>query len=113
MARDLRRDWLVSAAEFAAQRSDYFARHGTMRMTLHTPRMPNVQAPHDQDELYLILRGHGRFEKAGEVRAFGPGDAIFVEAGAEHSFVERSDDTELWILFWGPEVPETETADAD
>lgn len=100
--RDLRRDWLVTASEFESNRSTYFVRHGTMRMTLHKPVMPNRQEPHEQDEFYLILRGHGRFTKAAETRAFGPGDAIFVEAGVEHRFEEISEDTLLWIQFWGP-----------
>ena len=100
--RDLPSEWLVSSAEFEANRSDYFVRRGTMKMMLHQPVMPNRQQPHDQDELYLIQAGHGRFTKSGETRSFGPGDVIFVEAGAEHRFDEISDDTRLWILFWGP-----------
>jgi mannose-6-phosphate isomerase-like protein (cupin superfamily) len=107
--RKLRKDWLVSREQFEAQRSNYFVRHGTMRMTLHKPILPNVQTPHEQDELYLIQCGCGRFTKSGETRAFGPGDAIFVEAGAEHRFDEISEDTLLWILFWGPPGGETET----
>ena len=100
--RDLRRDWLVTADEFEANRSAYFVRHGTMRMTLHQPIMPNRQQPHDQDEFYLVVRGRGRFTKAGETRDFAAGDAIFVEAGAEHRFDAISDDTLVWIQFWGP-----------
>ena len=95
-------DWLIAHAEFAAHKGEDRFRHGSMRMKLHTPRMPNLQAPHEQDELYLIVSGHGRFTKEGKTRAFGPGDAIFVEAGADHRFDEISEDTLLWIQFWGP-----------
>ena len=99
--RDLRKDWLVTWQEFEANRSEYFVRHGTMRMMLHKPAIPNLQQPHDQDELYLILRGSGRFTKAGETRSFGVGDALFVEAGVEHRFEDMTDDTLMWIVFWG------------
>lgn len=95
-------DWLVTHAEALARKSQDVLRHGTLRMKLHTPVMPKIQAPHDQDELYLVLQGKGTFTKAGETRAFGPGDAILVEAGVEHAFETISDDTLLWILFWGP-----------
>ena len=101
-------NWLVTHAEFLAHKSEDRLRHGSFRMKLHTPNMPNVQQPHDQDELYLIVTGNGRFTKRGETRAFGPGDAIFVEAGADHRFDEISDDTLLWILFWGPPGGEQE-----
>ena len=96
-------DWLVSAERFAARRGEYLMRHGTMRVMPHRPTMPNLQTPHSQDELYLIVRGTGRFTKNGETAAVGAGDALFVEAGAEHHFDEIDDDFWLWIVFWGPE----------
>ena len=34
---------------------------------------------------------------------FGPGDLIFVPAGAEHRFEDFSDDLETWVAFYGPE----------
>ena len=32
---------------------------GTLQLKLSCPVRPNVQAPHDQDELYVVVRGHG------------------------------------------------------
>ena len=96
-------NWLVRADDFAARRGEYLMRHGTMRAMPHRPTMPNRQSPHGQDELYLVMRGGGTFTKNGETVRFGPGDAIFVEAGAEHRFEAIDDDLWLWIVFWGPE----------
>ncbi len=103
MVRDLRQDWLVSATEFYANRGQYPARHGTMRLMLYQPTTSDLQQPHKQDELYIIAKGHGSFDKAGEIRKFGKGDIIFVEAGVAHHFAEVSDDTEIWVVFWGPD----------
>ena len=33
---------------------------------------------------------------------FGPGDALYVDAGVEHRFVEFSDDFAVWVVFYGP-----------
>ena len=95
--------WLVRADDFAARRGEYLMRHGSMRAMPHRPTMPNRQSPHTQDELYLVMRGGGAFTKNGETVRFGPGDAIFVEAGAEHRFEAIDDDLLLWIVFWGPD----------
>lgn len=111
--RNLRKDWLVTRAEFAERHDEYFVHHGTMRMRMDRPTMPNVQEPHEQDELYLIISGSGRFVKAGEERAFSAGDAIFAEAGCEHHFAEITPDMRMWILYWGPDGGEKEHTDAD
>ena len=44
------------------------------------------QQPHADDEVYVGLEGTGVLEVAGESVPIGPGQAIFVEAGAEHRF---------------------------
>ncbi|BAK68277.1 hypothetical protein SLG_36020 [Sphingobium sp. SYK-6] len=105
------RDWLVTPGEAhaalpetgEAMRYADLMRHGTMSLGLYAPRGPDTQSPHSRDELYIIASGSGLFVKNGEQRAFGPQDAIFVEAGAEHRFVEMSDDFAAWVIFWGPE----------
>ena len=86
-----------------AMRFAYALRHGTMKVGLFAPRGPDDQSPHRQDELYVIAAGSGRFDKAGDFRAFGPGDVLFVEAGAVHRFVDCSDDFAAWVIFWGPD----------
>jgi mannose-6-phosphate isomerase-like protein (cupin superfamily) len=77
--------------------------HGTMRTLLYAPRGSDPQTPHAQDEIYIVHAGSGRFRKGDAVRAFGPGDVIFVEAGAVHRFEDFTDDFAAWAVFWGPE----------
>jgi mannose-6-phosphate isomerase-like protein (cupin superfamily) len=84
------------------QHFHYPLRHGTMRIGASMPQGVNVQTPHDQDELYIVASGRGDFVKNGARVAFAPGDAIFVEAGAEHHFENFSEDFITWIIFWGP-----------
>lgn len=44
------------------------------------------QQPHDDDEVYVVLSGRGTLEVEGKSFAVSEGDALFVEAGAEHHF---------------------------
>ena len=47
---------------------------------------PDRQQPHADDEIYVVLEGSGTLEVRGEPVHLGDGDAVFVEAGAEHRF---------------------------
>ena len=47
---------------------------------------PDRQQPHDDDEIYVVLEGRGTLEVEGEPVRLAEGDAVFVEAGAEHRF---------------------------
>jgi mannose-6-phosphate isomerase-like protein (cupin superfamily) len=101
-------DWLqsevpiVDALSRASQPFVEAMRHGTMSVELYAPRGIDRQTPHAQDELYLIRSGTGLFSKAGEQRAFKPGDWIFVKAGVEHRFERFSEDFSTWVVFYGP-----------
>ena len=104
-------DWLVPVEQIMRQleampegkRFHYPIRHGSMRVGVYAPTPPHdPQSPHDQDELYIVIAGSGRFVKGGEARAFGPGDVIFVEAGVPHRFEEFGPDFATWVVFWGP-----------
>ena len=44
------------------------------------------QQPHDDDEVYVVLEGTGVLEVEGESVPVAEGDAVFVEAGADHRF---------------------------
>ncbi len=71
---------------------------------------PNRQTLHLQDEVYVVLRGHGVLFHDGCRDPFHAGDLLFVAAGVEHHFEEFSDDLAVWIVFYGPpggEVPES------
>jgi mannose-6-phosphate isomerase-like protein (cupin superfamily) len=44
------------------------------------------QQPHADDEVYVVLEGSGTLEVSGENVPVREGNAVFVEAGAEHRF---------------------------
>jgi mannose-6-phosphate isomerase-like protein (cupin superfamily) len=95
-----------AAAAIPADAASRFAQvftHGTLRLGLYTPRGSDPQQPHDQDEVYIILRGNGWFVNGDARHEFGPGDALFVPAGVDHRFEDFSDDLSVWVVFYGPE----------
>jgi mannose-6-phosphate isomerase-like protein (cupin superfamily) len=47
---------------------------------------PDTQQPHEDDEVYVVLEGRGVLEVAGNSFSVAEGDALFVEAGADHRF---------------------------
>jgi mannose-6-phosphate isomerase-like protein (cupin superfamily) len=47
---------------------------------------PDRQQPHADDEVYVVLEGSGVLEVEGESVPVAEGDAVFVEAGADHRF---------------------------
>ena len=47
---------------------------------------PDRQQPHADDEVYVVLGGHGTLEIEGTTVELHPGNAVFVPAGAEHRF---------------------------
>jgi mannose-6-phosphate isomerase-like protein (cupin superfamily) len=47
---------------------------------------PDRQQPHEDDELYVVLKGRGALNVAGEAVHLKEGQAAFVAAGVEHRF---------------------------
>jgi mannose-6-phosphate isomerase-like protein (cupin superfamily) len=47
---------------------------------------PDLQEPHDRDEVYVVLEGSGTLTVADERTELDPGDGAFVAAGTEHRF---------------------------
>ena len=47
---------------------------------------PDTQQPHSDDEVYVVLEGRGTLEVEGQAFPVSEGDALFVEAGADHRF---------------------------
>lgn len=86
----------------AGARSALVMRHGSMTLRHYKPEGRDLQTPHDQDEVYIVIAGTGRFTVDGETVDFGPGDALFAAAGADHRFVDFSNDFETWVIFYGP-----------
>ena len=76
--------------------------HGTMELGYYRPVGTDNQAPHEQDEIYIVHTGTGVFQLGDESIDFAPGDALFVPAGISHRFIEFSEDFGTWVIFWGP-----------
>jgi mannose-6-phosphate isomerase-like protein (cupin superfamily) len=47
---------------------------------------PDRQQPHEDDEIYVVLEGSGVLDVEGKSVPVKVGDAVFVEAGADHRF---------------------------
>jgi mannose-6-phosphate isomerase-like protein (cupin superfamily) len=84
---------------------------GTLKAMLALGRfapLPRPTTPHAQDEVYVVVRGRGVFLHDSKRDPFGPGDLLFVAAGAEHRFEDFTEDLAVWVIFYGPsggEVP--------
>jgi mannose-6-phosphate isomerase-like protein (cupin superfamily) len=76
-------------------------KRGTLDLKLSIPVPPNRQSPHNQDELYVVVRGHGVLVHDGKRDDFAAGDVLFVAAGVEHHYEEFSADLALWRIFYG------------
>jgi mannose-6-phosphate isomerase-like protein (cupin superfamily) len=61
-------------------------------------------------ELYVVLKGNGVLVVEDSRHSFAAGDALFVPANTEHSFVEFTDDLVTWAVFWGPKGGELQGA---
>ena len=59
----------------------------------------DLQAPHDEDEVYYVVSGRGRVEIEGEQRAVGPGSILYIGATSDHSFFEIEEDLTLLVFF--------------
>lgn len=59
----------------------------------------DLQAPHDEDEVYYVLRGRGRLRVGGEEQTVGPGSVLYVRATSEHSFFEIDEEITLLVFF--------------
>jgi len=83
-------------------------RRGTMSAGLYAPHESDDQTPHDQDEVYVVIDGTGFFRIGEEREPFGPGDLLFVPAGADHKFEDFTPNFSVWAVFYGPPGGETQ-----
>jgi len=60
------------------------------------------QTPHALDERYFVIWGRATFACGPDVREVTVGDAIFVEAGDHHRFVDIVEDLSLLVVFAPP-----------
>ncbi len=83
-------------------------RHGSMSLLFFSPEGRDYQTSHDQDELYLVLKGSGTLEIEGQPIEFQAGDALFVPASKSHRFIRFEKGIEMWAIFYGPTGGETD-----
>ena len=75
---------------------------GNFEVEIYAPRVTDPQQPHTRDEVYIVVSGRGEFILEGATHQFEAHDLFFVPAGAEHRFVNFTDDLVVWAIFYGP-----------
>jgi mannose-6-phosphate isomerase-like protein (cupin superfamily) len=85
----------------AGERAALALKRGTLDIMLSVPVPPNIQTPHEQDELYVVIRGQGVLVHDGRRNPFAAGDILFVAAGVDHHYADFSADLALWRIFYG------------
>ena len=96
---------LVAESERGDQRWREFLRVPSLSMGLYRLRAGQAdgQAPHTEDEVYLVICGKASFRAGGREQAVAPGSVIFVERAAEHRFVDITEDMTVLVFFAPPE----------
>ncbi len=61
----------------------------------------DLQTPHGEDEVYVVMRGRCRFRAGEDEREVGTGSVLFVPARMDHRFVEIRERLEA-LVFFGP-----------
>ncbi|HET9680619.1 MAG TPA: cupin domain-containing protein [Candidatus Limnocylindrales bacterium] len=82
-----------------------FLRRDSMSAGLYVlrAREADPQTPHNQDELYYVISGHGRIRVEDEDRPVDPGSVVFVAAHADHRFHSITADLTILVVFAPPE----------
>jgi mannose-6-phosphate isomerase-like protein (cupin superfamily) len=57
------------------------------------------QAPHSEDEIYVVVRGRARLATDTAEVDVGPGSVIHVPAHEAHQFVDVSEDLSVLVVF--------------
>lgn len=64
---------------------------------------PDQQSPHTEDEIYVVTAGRATFVDAAGSVPVASGATVFVAAGAEHRFVDVTEDFAAVVVFAPPE----------
>jgi mannose-6-phosphate isomerase-like protein (cupin superfamily) len=59
----------------------------------------DMQSPHDEDEVYYVLKGKAQLQVGEERREIGVGSLLYVKATETHSFFEIEEDMTLLVFF--------------
>jgi len=67
----------------------------------------DMQTPHDEDEVYLVLEGKAQMKTGDELQEVKPGTVLYIRASETHSFFEIEEDMTLMVFFAAnpPEKP--------
>jgi quercetin dioxygenase-like cupin family protein len=57
------------------------------------------QRPHNEDEMYYVLRGRARMRLGSEEQTVSDGSVIFVKAGVEHRFQGITEELVVVVCF--------------
>jgi mannose-6-phosphate isomerase-like protein (cupin superfamily) len=57
------------------------------------------QTPHQEDEIYYVVRGKAKIRLGREERAIREDDVIFVEKNLEHRFFNITEELMLLVIF--------------
>ena len=92
---------LGSQREKVGKRYLEFLRIPAMSAGLYVllPGEADPQNPHNEDELYYVVRGRGRIKMGAEEHEIGAGSVIFVEAKKEHRFFDITEELTVLVFF--------------
>ncbi len=62
---------------------------------------PDDQSPHNEDEVYYVVRGRAKIRVGDDDHRVQPGTVLFVPAKAVHYFHDISEELIL-VVFWAP-----------
>jgi mannose-6-phosphate isomerase-like protein (cupin superfamily) len=63
----------------------------------------DLQQPHTEDEIYLVIAGRAELETPTERVPVGPSSVIYVPAGEPHRFVNLTEPLTVLVVFAPPE----------
>jgi len=104
------RDWQVfDVAELTAKVAGAEAKiHEFLRapsLSVSIYRLPagskDMQAPHLEDEVYLVIEGSARLQIEDKIHDINPGSILYVRATANHSFFDIEEDLTVLAFFGG------------
>ena len=92
---------LVTANKASEKRYTEFLRVPSMSAGIYglPAGSEDLQKPHNEDEIYLVVKGQSKFVCEGEVIEAWPGSFIYVPAHADHRFFDIEVDLEIMVLF--------------
>ena len=78
-----------------------FLKIASMRMGVYAlaAGAEDTQSPHEEDEVYYVLRGRAMLRVEGQDYAVEPGSLVFVAAHATHKFHSIRDALETLVFF--------------